>query len=88
MVQGEGGKKKSSLGGSQGKATLTPQGSKKTPGSPHIGEAASKTSMSPLDFSMKDKSPSDKPGSSYMGKTLQPTIAYYKSITISLLYCQ
>lgn len=65
MVHGEGGKKKSSLGGSQGKATWTPQGSKKSPGSPHIGEAASKPSMSPLDFSMKEKSSSDKPGSSH-----------------------
>ncbi|XP_074538281.1 protein Wiz-like [Halichoeres trimaculatus] len=64
MVHGEGGKKKSSLGGSQGKATWTPQGSIKSPSSPHIGEAASKPSMSPLDFSMKEKSSSDKPGSS------------------------
>ncbi|XP_034543062.1 protein Wiz-like isoform X2 [Notolabrus celidotus] len=65
MENGEGGKKKPSSVGSPGKAMWIPQGSKKSPGILHLGEAATKPSMSPLDFSMKEKSPSDKSGSSH-----------------------
>ncbi|CAJ1053792.1 protein Wiz-like isoform X2 [Xyrichtys novacula] len=57
MVHGEAGVKK-------GKATWTPQSSKTTTGIVLGGEPTSKSSMSPLDFSMKDKSP-DKSGSSH-----------------------
>ncbi|KAM7009457.1 protein Wiz-like [Tautogolabrus adspersus] len=65
MIHGEEGRKVSTSGRSSGKATWTPQGSKRSLDSLQSGEAATKPCISPLDFSMKDKSPSSKSGSSH-----------------------
>uniref|UniRef100_UPI0037E9364D protein Wiz n=1 Tax=Semicossyphus pulcher TaxID=241346 RepID=UPI0037E9364D len=66
MVHGERGSKESKSGGSSGKATWIPQGSKRSLDSLPSGEAATKPCISPLDFSMKVKSPHGKSSSSHI----------------------
>lgn len=65
MVHGEGRGKGSTPGGSSSKATWFPQSSKRSLDSIQPGEASSKPCMSPLDFSVKERSPSSKSGSSH-----------------------
>ncbi|XP_031140273.2 protein Wiz-like isoform X1 [Sander lucioperca] len=60
MVHGEEGKK-----GSSGKATWTPQGSRRSLDSLRSGEPATNPSTSPLDYSMKEKSPPGKSGAAH-----------------------
>ncbi|XP_044046500.1 protein Wiz-like isoform X2 [Siniperca chuatsi] len=57
MMHGEEDRKESARSGSSGKATWTPQGSKKEP--------ATNSCASPLDYSMKEKSLSGKSGASH-----------------------
>ncbi|XP_028423875.1 protein Wiz isoform X1 [Perca flavescens] len=64
MIRGEEGKK-----GSSGKATWTPQGSRRSLDSLRSGEPATNPSTSPLDYSMKEKSPPGKSGAAHPGKT-------------------
>lgn len=80
MVHGEEGKK-----GSSGKATWTPQGSRRSLDSLRSGEPATNPSTSPLDYSMKEKSPPGKSGAAHPGKTLTPQ-ANYVSLTTMLFY--
>ncbi|XP_042341873.1 protein Wiz-like [Plectropomus leopardus] len=63
MMRGEEGKKVST--GSSGKASWTPQGSRRSLDSLQSGEAPANPSTSPLDYSMKEKSPSGKSGASH-----------------------
>ncbi|XP_044202586.1 protein Wiz-like isoform X2 [Thunnus albacares] len=65
MMHGEEGRKESAPSGASGKATWTPQGSKRSLDSLHSGEPTSNTSTSPLDYSMKEKSSSGKRGASH-----------------------
>ncbi|KAM9363602.1 protein Wiz-like [Symphorus nematophorus] len=65
MMHGTEGRKESVASGSPGKATWTPQGSKRSLDSLQSGEPATKSGMSPLDYSMKEKSPSSKSGASH-----------------------
>ncbi|KAM4585091.1 protein Wiz-like isoform 2-T2 [Odontesthes bonariensis] len=66
MLHGEE-RKESGRGGSSasGKATWTPQSSKRSRDSLPSGEGASNSCMSPLDYSMKEKSPAVKSGASH-----------------------
>ncbi|XP_026158337.1 protein Wiz-like [Mastacembelus armatus] len=63
MTHGEEGRKVSSV---SGKATWTPQGSKKSRDSLQSGETASSTSTTPLDYSMKENSHSVKSGPTHV----------------------
>ncbi|XP_070683683.1 protein Wiz isoform X2 [Pempheris klunzingeri] len=60
MMHGEDGKKVPVPGGSSGSVAWAPQGPKRSLDSLQSGEAASKHCISPLDYSMKVKSPSGK----------------------------
>lgn len=64
MMQGEEGMKVPSGASVSGKATGTPQGSRRSVDSVLSGEPSSKPSTSPLDYSMKDKSSPAKTGTS------------------------
>ncbi|XP_037621536.1 protein Wiz-like isoform X1 [Sebastes umbrosus] len=65
MMRGEEGKKVSVLAGSSGKATWTPQGSRRSLDSLQSGEPATNPSSTPLDYSMKEKSSSGRSGASH-----------------------
>ncbi|KAK2815706.1 hypothetical protein Q5P01_026173 [Channa striata] len=62
MMHGEEGKKGFL---STGKATWTPQGSKRPRDSLQVGESTSSSCTTPLNYSMKEKSPSSKSGASH-----------------------
>ncbi|XP_067355240.1 protein Wiz isoform X2 [Channa argus] len=62
MMHGDEGKKGSL---STGKASWSPQGSKRPRDSLQMGESSSSTCATPLDYSMKEKSPSSKSGPSH-----------------------
>ncbi|XP_071360838.1 protein Wiz [Trachinotus anak] len=62
MLHGEEGRKWSSP---SGKGTWTPQGSKRSLDGPQSREPASNSCTTPLDFSIKEKSPSGKSGASH-----------------------
>ncbi|XP_051241267.1 protein Wiz [Dicentrarchus labrax] len=64
MMHGGEGMKESVASGSSGKATWTPQGSRRSLDSLQSGEPATKPCTSPLDYSTKEKSPSGKSGAS------------------------
>lgn len=64
MIHGTEGRKESC------KATWSPQGSRRSLDSLQTGEPDTKPCISPLDYSMKEKSPSGKSGASHTGKTL------------------
>lgn len=63
-------RKESVASGSSGKASWTLQSSKRSLDSLQSGESANKPCSSPLDYSMKEKSPSGKGGASHTGETL------------------
>ncbi|XP_029299075.1 protein Wiz-like isoform X2 [Cottoperca gobio] len=65
MMRGEEGKKVYLPATSLGKATWTPQGSRRSLDSLQPGEAATNPSTSPLDYSMKEKSSSGRSGASH-----------------------
>ncbi|XP_045904028.1 protein Wiz-like [Micropterus dolomieu] len=65
MMQGEEGKKESVRSGSSGKATWTPQGSRRSLDSLQSRDPSTNSCTSPLDYSMKEKSPSGKSGASH-----------------------
>lgn len=69
MMRGEEGRKGSSA---SGKATWTPQGSRRSRDNFQSGEVSSNNCATPLDYSMKEKSPSGKSGASHAGKILTP----------------
>ncbi|XP_040003310.1 protein Wiz-like isoform X2 [Xiphias gladius] len=62
MLHGEEGRKGSSA---SGKATWNPKGSKRSPDGPQSRETAPSNCTTPLDYSMKEKSPSGKHGASH-----------------------
>lgn len=64
IMHGTEGKRQSAPGGSAGKATWAPQGPRRSLDSLQSGEPATKPCTSPLDYSMKEKSPSGKSGAS------------------------
>ncbi|XP_023277951.1 protein Wiz-like isoform X1 [Seriola lalandi dorsalis] len=63
MLHGEDGKKWTSA---SGKATWTPQGSKRSLDGPQSREPASSNCTTPLDYSIKEKSPSGKSGATHV----------------------
>ncbi|XP_070782702.1 protein Wiz [Enoplosus armatus] len=65
MLHGEEGRKESARSGSSGKATWTPQGSKRSLDSLQSREPTTNPCTSPLDYSMKEKSLSAKSGASH-----------------------
>lgn len=65
MMHGAEGRKQSVASGSPGKAMWTPQGSKRMQDSLQSGEPAAKPGFSPLDYSMKEKSPASKSAASH-----------------------
>nr|XP_046260292.1 protein Wiz-like isoform X2 [Scatophagus argus] len=65
MMHGAEGRRESAPSGSSGKATWTPQGSRRSLDSLQAGGPDSKPCTSPLDFSMKEKSSSGKSGASH-----------------------
>ncbi|TKS69173.1 Protein Wiz [Collichthys lucidus] len=65
MLQGPESFKESAASGSSGKATWTPPGSRRSLDSLQSGEAAVKPCSSPLDYSMKEKSPPGKSGATH-----------------------
>ncbi|XP_034391298.1 protein Wiz-like isoform X2 [Cyclopterus lumpus] len=65
MMRGEEGKKVSVPTGSSGKATCTPQGSRRSLDSLQMGEPAANASTAPLDYSMKEKPSSGRSGGSH-----------------------
>lgn len=67
MMRGEEGKKGSSA---SSKVMWTPQGSKRSRDSLQSGEPPSNNCASPLDYSMKEKSPSGKSGASHTGEDI------------------
>lgn len=68
MIQGVEGRRESAPCGPWGKSTWSPQGSRRSLDSLQKGEPDSRPCSSPLDFSMKDKSPSGKSGASHQGR--------------------
>ncbi|XP_041789680.1 protein Wiz-like isoform X2 [Chelmon rostratus] len=62
MMHSAEGRKEPVPSGSSGKATWTPSGSRRSLDSLQSGEPATKSCTSPLDYSMKEKSPSGKSG--------------------------
>lgn len=67
MMHGMEGRGPSAPSGSAGKATWAPQGPRRSLDSLQSGEPATKPCTSPLDYSMKEKSPSGKSGASQTG---------------------
>ncbi|KAA8594549.1 hypothetical protein FQN60_011684 [Etheostoma spectabile] len=65
MIHGEEGKKVSVATGSSGKGTWTPPGSRRFLDSLRSGEPATNPSTSPIDYSMKEKSPPGKSGAAH-----------------------
>ncbi|XP_030291185.1 protein Wiz-like isoform X2 [Sparus aurata] len=65
MMHGSEDRKESVASGSSGKASWTLQSSKRSLDSLQSGESANKPCSSPLDYSMKEKSPSGKGGASH-----------------------
>uniref|UniRef100_A0A8C2WLI3 Si:dkey-217d24.6 n=1 Tax=Cyclopterus lumpus TaxID=8103 RepID=A0A8C2WLI3_CYCLU len=74
MMRGEEGKKVSVPTGSSGKATCTPQGSRRSLDSLQMGEPAANASTAPLDYSMKEKPSSGRSGGSHTGNILTPLL--------------
>uniref|UniRef100_H3D3D1 Si:dkey-217d24.6 n=1 Tax=Tetraodon nigroviridis TaxID=99883 RepID=H3D3D1_TETNG len=69
MIHGVESVKESAGSGSAAKAAPSPQGSRKSADSLHLGEADSKSCTSPLNYSLKEKSPSVKSGTPHPGET-------------------
>lgn len=69
MIHGVGSVKESAVGGPAAKAALSPQGSRRFVDSLPSGEADTKSCTSPLNYSLKEKSPSVKSGAPHPGET-------------------
>lgn len=69
MLHGEDGRKLSSA---SGKATWTPPGSKRSLDGSQARDPASNNSTTPLDYSVKEKSPLGKSAATHTGKSLTP----------------
>lgn len=69
MIHGVESVKESAASGSSAKAALSPQGSRKSLDSLHSGEPDTKSCTSPLNYSLKEKSPSVKSAAPHPGET-------------------
>lgn len=70
MLHGTKGRRESAPSGTSSKPLWSSQSSRRSLDSLQSGEPDTKPCTSPLDFSIKDKSPSGKSGASHPGKTL------------------
>lgn len=69
MIHGVESVKESAVNGSSAKAALSPPSSRKCMDSLHSGEPDTKSCTSPLNYSLKEKSPSVKSGAPHPGET-------------------
>ncbi len=83
MMRGTNGRRQSAPIRSSGKATGDPQGSRRSLDSLQAGEPATKSCTSPLDYSMKEKSPSSKSAASHTGETSPPLERDGKAVYVS-----
>lgn len=75
MIHGVESVKESAASGSSAKAALSPQGSRKSLEGPQPGEPDSKSCTSPLNYSLKEKSPSVKSAAPHPGETFHLNFA-------------
>lgn len=85
MIHGVESVKESAVSGSSAKAALSPQGSRKSLDSLHSGEPDTKSCTSPLNFSLKEKSPSVKSGAPHPGETNSNYIFQMITVLLRLL---
>lgn len=86
MIHGVDSVKESAANGSSAKATLSPQAPRKSLDSLHPGEPDTKSCTSPLNYSLKEKSPSVKSGAPHPGETKSNLIIpVFQMFTVCLL---
>lgn len=84
MIHGVESVKESAASGSSAKAALSPQGSRKSLDSLHSGEPDTKSCTSPLNYSLKEKSPPVKSAAPHPGETFSCNLSEHQTLQLLL----